>query len=70
MLCLQRNICDVPERSIEVILVNDSPNEHIEISKNYFERIDIRLLTHKINRGIHAARLTGLEASYGTIYCF
>lgn len=70
MLCLQRNICEVPERSIEVILVNDSPNEHIEISKDYFERIDIRLLTHKMNRGIHAARLTGLESARGKYIIF
>lgn len=70
MLCLQRNICEVPERSIEVILVNDSPNEHIEISKYFLNQMNIRILVHESNLGIHAARLTGLKASEGTYVIF
>lgn len=33
MLCLERNICDLLEYCIEVVLINDSPNEQIKIEK-------------------------------------
>lgn len=50
--------------SVEVIFVNDYPEEKIIIEKKENE-FAIRLLCHEKNQGIHAARMTGIKNSRG-----
>lgn len=50
--------------SVEVIFVNDYPEEKIIIEKKENE-FAIRLLCHEKNQGIHAARVTGIKNSRG-----
>ena len=57
---------------IEIILVNDaSPDNSIEIAKNYVSKYNnIKLISHEINRGLGAARNTGIENATGKYIMF
>ncbi|MCC6095609.1 MAG: glycosyltransferase [Eubacterium sp.] len=59
------NICslkEMPDVQLEWILVNDSPDTELNRSRIHPD-IPVRILTHTENRGIHQARITGLQAS-------
>ncbi len=50
--------------SIEWIIVNDSPEA--EVSLGECDRgLSVRVVTHEINKGIHQARITGLQCCNG-----
>lgn len=51
--------------AIEMIIVNDSPDEHIILPKLYDCIVDIRTLANERNIGIQGTRLHGLEHSNG-----
>lgn len=55
---------------LEVIIVNDSPGVAVGLSGVYASRDNWRLVTHEKNRGIHAARLSGLEVAGGDYILF
>lgn len=55
------------EYCMEVLLVNDDPSESIEVPKYPFK---ISVIQHKTNRGIHQARITGLQAAKGEFIVF
>lgn len=48
---------------LELIFVNDNPEETIDDRKN--EQIRIKIINSKINRGIHAARVQGINQATG-----
>ncbi|MCM1425833.1 MAG: glycosyltransferase [Eubacterium sp.] len=52
------------ECSLEVIFVNDFPQEHIALEEKDTLFVT-RLITHERNKGIHAARVTGIENAKG-----
>lgn len=54
---------------VELILVNDSPDEAVEIPAET-EGVSYKILTHNQNRGIHQARVTGLSQSSGEYILF
>ena len=54
---------------IEILFVNDDPKEPIE--KTYAsDRIEIVIVDTDVNRGIHGARIRGMEHSKGTFILF
>lgn len=53
------------ECALEVIFVNDYPQESIDLD-GISTLFETRLLTHEHNKGIHAARVTGIENARGT----
>lgn len=54
--------------SVELIFINDYPNEHIQINKN--TDINIFLYQNEINRGIHYSRVYGVNVSKGEYILF
>ena len=63
--------------SIEVIIVNDSPDDHLSIDRlrgilgdRLSDKISLNLITNDKNMGIHASRVRGLKASTGEYIIF
>lgn len=72
--CL-KSVCVQDYNNLEVILVDDaSPDKSIALAKKFIEGCDrkeiFRIITHKENRGLSAARNTGIEASAGDYIYF
>lgn len=56
--------------SVEVILVNDSPDIPIEFDKSLAGGFSIRILENDMNRGIHYSRVNGLSECSGDYVVF
>mgnify|MGYP002645416188 CR=1 FL=1 len=54
---------------IELIFVNDYPEEDIEIN-SICKKIDVKVYNSKVNRGIHGARVFGLKHANGKYVVF
>lgn len=54
-----------PNVEIEYIIVNDSPEEELNIT-NPYKSFKLRVLTYEVNRGIHGARSYGIRHSHGS----
>ena len=54
--------------SVELILVNDAPDEKIDEINSV--EIDIRVINSKVNHGIHGARVLGLQCAQGYYVLF
>ena len=63
---------DIPLEEYEIILVDDcSPDNSLEMAKEYATRYkNIRVCTHEKNKGLAAARNTGIDAATGQYLCF
>ena len=57
-------------QTIEVVIVNDSPQVDIQINPGFVTKLDIVMIKHKNNKGIHAARVTGLARAKGKYVIF
>lgn len=58
-----------PESIVELIVVNDSPEETVILPETS-EEYSFHLLRHSVNQGIHQARVTGLLESTGDFILF
>ena len=58
-----------PESMVELIVVNDSPEEMVSMP-DASDQYSFRLLNHEKNQGIHQARVTGLLACTGDFVLF
>lgn len=63
---------DIPQSEYEIILVDDcSPDNSLEMAREYATRYtNIRVCTHGKNKGLAAARNTGIDAAKGQYLCF
>ena len=63
---------DIPQEEYEIILVDDcSPDNSLEMAKEYATRYkNVRVSTHEKNKGLAAARNTGIDAAKGQYLCF
>lgn len=58
------------KEQIEVIIVNDSPDIDVNIELIKSDYYKLSIINHKINRGIHQARVTGTKAAIGKYILF
>jgi len=63
---------DIPQSEYEIILVDDcSPDNSLEMAKEYAAQyMNVRVSTHEHNKGLAAARNTGIDAAKGQYLCF
>lgn len=63
---------DIPQSEYEIILVDDcSPDNSLEMAKEYATQyMNVRVCTHEKNKGLAAARNTGIDAAKGQYLCF
>ncbi len=63
---------DIPQSEYEIILVDDcSPDNSLEMAREYATQYkNVRVCTHEKNKGLAAARNTGLDAAQGQYLCF
>ncbi|MBQ6723183.1 MAG: glycosyltransferase [Paludibacteraceae bacterium] len=63
---------DIPQSEYEIILVDDcSPDNSLEMAREYAAQYkNVRVCTHEKNKGLAAARNTGIDAAKGTYLCF
>ena len=62
-------IIDGNNEDVELIFVNDYPEEKINVDKSAY-KINVIIIEHKINCGIQQARLTGLSIARGEYVLF
>lgn len=62
---MQQLVEECPKDSVEVILVNDSPWETIDVGQPLEEISWLRILCNEKNQGIHKSRLQGLAHAKG-----
>lgn len=62
--------CSFCPNRVEVILVNDSPDEQVFCNNIISDRYDLLVFNHPRNQGIHQARVTGLNKSTGDYILF
>ena len=55
---------------VEIIFINDSPEEEIDISKLSLIQNQVKIITNKKNRGIHYSRIRGLKVAQGNYILF
>lgn len=63
---------DIPQSEYEIILVDDcSPDNSLEMAKEYAAQYqNVRVCSHEKNKGLAAARNTGIDAAKGQYLCF
>lgn len=63
---------DIPQEEYEIILVDDcSPDNSLEMAREYAAQYkNVRVCTHEKNKGLAAARNTGIDAAKGQYLCF
>lgn len=63
---------DIPQSEYEIILVDDcSTDNSLEMAKEYAAQYkNVRVCTHRKNKGLAAARNTGVDAAKGQYLCF
>lgn len=63
---------DIPMSDYEIILVDDcSPDNSLEMANGYAAKYpNIRVCAHEKNKGLAAARNTGIDAAKGKYLCF
>lgn len=63
---------DIPQEEYEIILVDDcSPDNSLEMAQEYAAQYEnVRVCTHDKNKGLAAARNTGIDAAKGQYLCF
>lgn len=63
---------DIPQSEYEIILVDDcSPDNSLEMAKEYAAQYkNVRVCTYEKNKGLAAARNTGIDAAKGQYLCF
>lgn len=57
-------------KNIEIIVVNDAGEEVSDIVELFEKRANVKYVAHDINRGLSAARNTGISNSSGKYLCF
>lgn len=63
--CIRRNAETAPHLSIEMILVNDSPECQIVYDDNWIQGFDLKIVVNEENQGIQKSRINGIRAAAG-----
>lgn len=62
---LKANALDAKGISIEAIIVNDYPEIDVIVDRSLIEGYELRIIKHEKNKGIHQARVTGINVARG-----
>lgn len=68
--CIRMTAKNASELSVELILVNDSPQIAVEYAPEWVDGFSFRLVTNQTNMGIHGSRVQGLLAATGEFVIF
>lgn len=68
--CIRRNAQNAPELSVELLLVNDSPDCEILYDESWVQGFTLSIHTNEKNSGIHQSRVNGLMQAQGTFIQF
>ena len=68
--CIRACAAAVPELSVELVLVNDSPQCSVEYDPQWVQGFTLQLLTNPENGGIHHSRVNGLAVAQGKFIQF
>lgn len=68
--CIGRACAGAPERSVELILVNDSPDCPVEYEQAWVQGFSVTAVNNAVNSGIHRSRVNGLERARGEFIQF
>lgn len=63
--CVRRNAENASHLSIELILVNDSPDCDIVYEESWIQGFGFRIVTNEINQGIQRSRINGIRVAEG-----
>lgn len=63
--CITRNAINAPKLKIELLLVNDSPNDEITYAAEWVSGYKVNVLTNIVNLGIQQSRVKGIKAARG-----
>ena len=67
---LERNYSIDTEMKIELIIVNDKPDDFVDLSSILTKVLDVQVINHQENKGIHESRVDGLRAASGRYIVF
>ena len=67
---LERNYSLDTSIKIELIIVNDKPDDFVNLSSISTKVLDVQVINHQENKGIHASRVDGLKAASGRYIVF
>lgn len=62
--------CNLYSGTVEVIMVNDSPEVSIDKKMIQSDKYNLVVVNHDMNHGIHKARVTGLQKAQGDYVLF
>lgn len=62
---MKENAAEAKKISIEVVVVNDSPEVEIVIDNKLVEGYKLNIIKHEKNMGIQQARITGIKQAHG-----
>lgn len=68
--CIRRNALSASSLSIELVLVNDSPNCPIQYRSDWAENFSLQICSNPVNMGIQRSRINGLNHARGTFVVF
>lgn len=68
--CIRRNALSAPNLSIELVLVNDSPDCSVHYHPDWVEGFSLQVLNNPVNVGIQRSRINGLYHAQGTYVVF
>lgn len=62
---VKENVANANEITVEVVVVNDSPEIEIQYEKDLVDGYFLNIVRHKKNMGIQQARITGINVAQG-----
>ena len=68
--CVRACAAAAPRLSVELVLVNDSPDCAVEYDPKWVQGFTLNLVTNSQNSGIHRSRVNGLSAARGLFIQF
>ena len=67
---VSRNAAAAPDKQVELVLVNDSPEVAIEYQPEWVRGFHLQILVNEVNSGIQRSRVNGLKKAQGTFVIF
>ena len=68
--CIHKNAANAPGISIELVLVNDSPDYPIQYQSDWVNGFSLQICSNPVNLGIQSSRIKGLQQSKGNFVVF